>query len=178
MKDLQTMEHGAPHGAMNNNISDGSQYLTFQIENETYGVEILKVQEIRGWSEPTQIPNAPKFIRGVMNLRGAIVPILDLRRRFNMAETEFTQYTVVIVVNVQGRTIGMVVDAVSDVVELDDEQVKSAPDFGTSIDATFIHGLAEAEGRMVILLNIDAMLQSCELVRLDKMAAEHQEVAE
>lgn len=150
----------------------GSQYLTFRLDKETYGVEILKVQEIRGWSEPTQIPNAPEFIRGVMNLRGAIVPILDLRSRFHMDETKFTQHTVVIVVNVQNRTVGMIVDGVSDVVDLDEDSVKAAPDFGTSIDASFIHGLSDVDGTMVILLNVDAMLESCELIQIDKISGE------
>ena len=155
--------------------AEGTQYLTFCLRDEIYGVEILKVQEIRGWTKPTQIPNAPEFIRGVMNLRGAIVPILDLRQRFSMDETEVTKQTVVIVVNVQGRTIGMVVDSVSDVVDLQDNDIKDSPDFGTSIDASFIHGLAKAEENMVILLDIDRMLQSCELVGIDKISGESDE---
>ncbi len=157
------------------NTTKGNQYLTFNLNDETYAVEILKVQEIRGWSEPTQIPNAPNFIRGVMNLRGAIVPILDLHYRFNMNETEFTKNTVIIVVNVQDRTIGMVVDNVADVIDLNIESVKKSPDFGTSIDSSFIHGLSEVNNEMVIILNIDAMLQSCELVEIDSIA--NQEVS-
>ena len=148
---------------------NGNQFLTFTLQEETYGVDILKVQEIRGWSEPTPIPNAPEFIRGVMNLRGEIVPILDMRRRFQMDETSFTKYTVIVVVNVRERTIGMTVDAVSDVMDITVEDMKDAPDFGTSIDASFIRGLAASEEKMVILLDIDAMLQSCELVDLDKI---------
>tara|TARA_B100000609_G_scaffold181133_1_gene162048 strand:+ start:124 stop:699 length:576 start_codon:yes stop_codon:yes gene_type:complete len=156
---------------LNNSTAEGEQqFLTFSLGDESYGVDILKVQEIRGWNTPTPIPNAPKFVRGVVNLRGAIVPILDLRRRFDMEEIEFTQYTVVIVVNVKGRTIGMIVDAVSDVVNLSTDDMRPAPDFGASIDASFIQGLAPNDDRMVILLNIDAMLQSCELVELDKLA--------
>ncbi|MDD9912734.1 MAG: chemotaxis protein CheW [Alphaproteobacteria bacterium] len=150
-------------------VINGNQFLTFTLQEETYGVDILKVQEIRGWSEPTPIPNAPEFIRGVMNLRGEIVPILDMRRRFQMDETSFTKYTVIVVVNVRERTIGMTVDAVSDVMDITVEDMKDAPDFGTSIDASFIRGLAASEEKMVILLDIDAMLQSCELVDLDKI---------
>lgn len=155
------------------NLASGiEQFLTFMLGEELYGVDILKVQEIRGWSEPTQIPNAPEFIRGVMNLRGAIVPILDLRRRFGMDETEFTKYTVVIVVNVQDRTIGMIVDAVSDVVDLNTTDIRPSPDFGASIDASFIRGLSPQEEQMVIVLNVDAMLQACDLVALDQLQDE------
>jgi purine-binding chemotaxis protein CheW len=154
---------------MGSTIGEG-QFLTFELNNELYGVDILKVQEIRGWTEVTNIPNAPEFIRGVVNLRGAIVPILDMRRRFKMDELVFTHQTVVIVVNVSDRTIGMVVDAVSDVVNIPIEELRPAPDFGTGIDASFLQGLAPIdEQTMVILLNIDEMLQACELVQLDEM---------
>lgn len=154
---------------ISSSIGEG-QFLTFELNNEVYGVDILKVQEIRGWSDVTSIPNAPRFIRGVVNLRGAIVPILDMRRRFNMDELVFTHQTVVIVVNVSDRTIGMVVDAVSDVVNIPLEELRPAPDFGTGIDASFLQGLAPInEETMAIILNIDEMLQGCELVQLDKM---------
>ncbi len=154
---------------MNTSIGEG-QFLTFELNNEMYGVDILKVQEIRGWTEVTNIPNAPHFIRGVVNLRGAIVPILDMRRRFNMDELVFTHQTVVIVVNVSDRTIGMVVDGVSDVVNIPMEDLRPAPDFGTGIDASFLQGLAPInEENMAIILNIDEMLQACELVQLDKL---------
>ncbi|MEC9291402.1 MAG: chemotaxis protein CheW [Pseudomonadota bacterium] len=154
---------------MNSSIGEG-QFLTFELNNEMYGVDILKVQEIRGWTEVTNIPNAPHFIRGVVNLRGAIVPILDMRRRFNMDELVFTHQTVVIVVNVSDRTIGMVVDGVSDVVNIPMEELRPAPDFGTGIDASFLQGLAPIdEENMAIILNIDEMLQACELVQLDKL---------
>lgn len=154
---------------MNSSIGEG-QFLTFELNNEMYGVDILKVQEIRGWTEVTNIPNAPHFIRGVVNLRGAIVPILDMRRRFNMDELVFTHQTVVIVVNVSDRTIGMVVDGVSDVVNIPMEDLRPAPDFGTGIDASFLQGLAPIdEENMAIILNIDEMLQACELVQLDKL---------
>ena len=148
---------------------DENQYLTFILGKETYGLDILKVQEIRGWTQVTQIPNAPNYIRGVINLRGEIVPILDLRRRFEMDELEFTATTVVIVVNVQDRTIGMVVDGVSDVINMPEGELKASPDFGTAIDASFVQGLAALEQKMVIILAIDKMLQSCELVKIDSL---------
>lgn len=151
---------------------DGNQFLTFHLADELYGLDILKVQEIRGWAEPTTIPHAPHFIRGVMNLRGSIVPILDLRRRFNMEEIAFTKQTVVVVVNVQDRTIGMVVDGVSDVVSLADNDLREAPNFGTSIDASFIQNLAQQDEKMIILLNVDKMLEACELIQLDELTNE------
>ena len=147
--------------------TDENQILTFELGGELYGVDILKVQEIRGWNEPTQIPNAPDFIRGVVNLRGEIVPILDMRRRFNLEETEFTMYTVVIVLNVHNRTVGIVVDAVSDVVDVEAGGLRPAPDFGTSIDSSFVQGLYPIEESMAILLNIDKLLASSELLQLD-----------
>jgi purine-binding chemotaxis protein CheW len=159
--------------AINNAIAkaEQDQYLTFKMAEETYGIDILKIQEIRGWQDITQLPNAPEYIRGVMNLRGVIVPILDLRRRFQMEELEFTSETVVIVVNVMGRTIGLVVDCVCDVVDVTLEDMRSAPDFGSAIDASFIHGLSPMDGEnMMIVLNVDYLLGSCELVKLDKLS--------
>lgn len=149
--------------------SEQLQFLTFILAEEIYGVDILKVQEIRGWQDVTTIPNAPPHVRGVMNLRGAIVPILDLRRRFEMPEVELTPNTVVVVVNVLDRTIGMVVDAVSDVVDMPQEDLRDAPDFGSNIDASFVQGLAPVDDTMVIILNVDDMLKSSDLVSLDKI---------
>ncbi len=146
-----------------------NQYLTFQLGDEIYGIEILKVQEIKGWEGATPLPNRPEYIRGIMNLRGAIVPILDLRRRFSMPEVAFTPYTVVVVVHVRGRTIGMIVDSVSDVVNFQAEDVRSAPDFGSSIDTAFIQGLIPLEDEMIILLNIDEMLKNSELLQIDSL---------
>lgn len=151
------------------------QYLTFDVANELYGVEILKVQEIRGWSAVTQMPNAPDFIRGVMNLRGSVVPIMDIRRRFNMPEIDFTPQTVVIVVNVQNRTIGMIVDKVSDVVDIEQSDVREAPDFGSAIDSSFLEGLSPHGEDMVILLNVDEMMKGSDLIKVDDII-QNQEV--
>lgn len=148
------------------------QYLTFKVADEVYGVDILKVQEIRGWSQATQMPNAPEFIRGVMNLRGSVVPILDIRRRFEMPEVEFTPQTVIIVVNVQKRTIGMIVDSVSDVADISVDEMRDAPDFGASIDSSFIEGLSPQGDEMVILLDADKMMQGSDLVKLDDLIEE------
>lgn len=144
-----------------------SQYLTFSLANEEYGVDILRVQEIKGWTPVTQIPNAPSFLKGVLNLRGTIVPIVDLRMRFNLKEIEYTPTTVVIVLSLltegRERTFGIVVDAVSDVLNIATADIRPKPDFGTVVDADFINGLATVDEQMVMLLDIDRLLRADEL---------------
>ncbi len=141
-----------------------SQYLTFMLGGEEYGINILSVQEIKGWAPSTPIPNLPEHILGVMNLRGTLVPILDIRIRFEFEEVEYGAMTVVIVVKVKGaereRTVGIVVDAVSEVYNVKPEAVESAPDMGNSINTEFIRGLASVGSKMVILLDIDELLDS------------------
>jgi purine-binding chemotaxis protein CheW len=138
------------------------QYLTFALGKEEYGVSILRVQGIQGWDRVTAIPNTPDFILGVINLRGAIVPIVDLRRRFGMPAAEFGPTTVVIVVKVarqrQERTLGLVVDAVSEVCNVGPEDCKPAPDFGGGVENNFVQGLVTVDERMVILLDIDKLV--------------------
>jgi purine-binding chemotaxis protein CheW len=142
--------------------SDAEQFLTFVLGGEEYGVTILQVQGIQGWDRVTPIPNTPEYILGVINLRGAIVPIVDLRRRFGMPAAEFGPTTVVIVVRVASggkeRTLGLVVDAVSEVCNVSAEARKPAPDFGSGIKTDFVKGLATVENRMVILLDIDRLV--------------------
>jgi purine-binding chemotaxis protein CheW len=138
--------------------SDGSQFLTFTLGTEEYGVEILKVQEIKGYSAITPIPNTPAYVKGVMNLRGAIIPIVDLRAKLAMAEAAYNQFTVIIVVRVGAKTVGVVVDAVSDVLNIPVKDVQPTPDFGAQVDARFISGLAKTGDRLVILLDIDKVL--------------------
>lgn len=169
---VEDSQNPAIEQALQNGSAEANQFLTFILAEETYGLDILKVQEIRGWSQVTQIPNAPTYIRGVINLRGEIVPILDVRRRFSMDEIEFTQTTVVIVVNVQERTIGMVVDGVSDVIDLPEEELRPAPEFGSAIDSSFVSGLASIEEKMVIILNVDEMLKGCDLLKIDQLTQE------
>ena len=144
-----------------------SQYLTFSLADEEYGVEILRVREIKGWVPVTQIPNAPAFLKGVLNLRGTIVPIVDLRMRFNMDAIEYTPTTVVIVLSLVSegseRTFGIVVDAVSDVLNIADGDIRPKPDFGTVVDADFISGLATVDEQMVMLLDIDRLLRPDEI---------------
>jgi purine-binding chemotaxis protein CheW len=142
--------------------SGAEQFLTFVLGGEEYGVTILQVQGIQGWDRVTPIPNTPEFILGVINLRGAIVPIVDLRRRFGMPAAEFGPTTVVIVVRVarerNERTLGLVVDAVSEVCNVKADDCKPAPDFGSGIKTDFVKGLATVENRMVILLDIDRLV--------------------
>ncbi len=144
--------------------SGADQYLTFILADEEYGVDILRVQEIKGWNGATPIPNTPDHIMGVINLRGTIVPIIDLRRRFGMESVEFGPMTVVIVLRVQGeereRTMGIVVDAVSEVYNVKPDEMKPPPDLGDAIETQFIQGMATVDEKMVILLNIDRLL-SC-----------------
>lgn len=136
-----------------------SQYLTFMLGAEEYGVEILGVQEIKGWDKCTEIPNTPDHVLGVINLRGSVIPVVDLRRRFGMQPREFGKLTVVIVVRVEMRdgdkTMGFVVDAVSDVYNIDLAQIKPAPDLDSSVENRFVKGLATVDEKMIILLDLD-----------------------
>jgi len=154
---------------------DADQFLTFMMSEEEYGVDILRVQEIRGWDTVTPIPNTPSYIKGVINLRGTIVPIIDLRERFGMETVEYGQTTVVIVLKVinedSERIMGIVVDAVSDVYNIKNEDMKPAPDFGSAISVEFVRGLATIEEKMLILLDIDTMLNAHEIKQIDKAKA-------
>ncbi len=158
---------------INREMAKGNQYLTFSLAGEQYGVDILKVQEIRGWAPVTRMPNTPSFVRGVMNLRGAIVPVLDLRLRFDLESMEYTKITVVIVVTVQAatgsRVIGMVVDGVSDVLNLDVAEIQPPPDFGSAVHTEFVNGLVTTEEGMVMLLDVDRLLSVEEMFALEAM---------
>ncbi len=134
------------------------EYLTFRLDAEEYGIDILKVQEIRSFERPTRIANAPSFIKGVVNLRGIIVPIVDLRLKFNCAKAEYNTFTVVIVLNLGNRVVGIVVDSVSDVMELPADSVKSAPDMDSVINSEAVLGLASLGERMLILLDIEKLM--------------------
>lgn len=146
------------------------QYLTFVMDNEEYGVEILSVQEIRGWEKPTKIPNTPKYLKGVINLRGTIVPIVDLRVRFHLNEVEYTQVTVVIVLKLNdenaSRTVGIVVDAVSDVYSIAVNDIRESPDITNTENSQFIKGLAQVDEKMVIILKLTGLLDDTELAEI------------
>ena len=140
------------------------EFLTFRLGEEEYGIDILKVQEIRSYEAPTRIANSPAFIKGVVNLRGVIVPIVDLRIKLNCESAPYTDLTVVIVLNVKGRVVGAVVDSVSDVLQLSQDAIKPAPDLSSSVDSSFITGIGCVkngdEQRMLILMDIEALMSS------------------
>ena len=140
------------------------EYLTFTLGDEHYGVDILKVQEIRGYDAVTRLPDAPEYIKGVINLRGTIVPVIDLRLKLRLAEARYDSFTVMIVLNVENRVVGIVVDSVSDVVPLLAEQVRATPEFGAAVDTRFIAGIGTLDERMLILLDIETLLDSADLV--------------
>jgi len=155
--------------------SDADQYLTFILGSEEYGVDILRVQEIKGWDSVTPIPNTPEYIKGVINLRGTIVPIVDLRQRFNMPEIEYGPITVVIVLKIEcadrDRIMGIVVDGVSDVYDVPPEEMKAAPDFGNVVDTEFVRGLATVDEKMIIILDIDHLMSGNEMKETDNISA-------
>lgn len=144
-------------------VADSGQYLTLRLGDEEYAIDILRVQEIRSYEVPTKMVNSPSFIKGVINLRGVIVPIVDLRMKLNISKAEYNEFTVVIILNLRGTVIGAVVDAVADVVTLSSDIIKSAPQFESGIDARFIVGLANVGERMLIVMNMDALMSSAEL---------------
>jgi purine-binding chemotaxis protein CheW len=138
--------------------TDGSQFLTFRLGDEVYGVDILRVQEIKGYTAVTKIPNQPGYIKGVMNLRGTIVPIVELRTKVGMETIDYTAHTVIVVVVVQGRIMGFVVDSVSDVLNIGKKDIQAPPQFGTKVDVSFLQGIAQCGDSLVALLNIDQLL--------------------
>ena len=152
-----------------------NEFLTFKLGGEEYGIDIPKVQEIRGYEAVTRIANAPSFIKGVVNLRGVIVPIVDLRVKFGLGEARYDAFTVVIILNVAGRVVGAVVDSVSDVLELDEKQIKPAPEFNSLLDAGYITGLGTVESgegeRLLILVDIERLMSSPDMGLLERAAA-------
>ena len=158
----------ATSGLQASGSARGGEFLTFRLGAEEYGIDILRVQEIRSYEQPTRIANAPAFIKGVVNLRGVIVPIVDLRLKLGCATAEYNTFTVVVVLNVRGRVVGAVVDSVSDVLELSREQIKPSPELNSSVDANFITGIGtvkngqgESESeRMLILMDIEGLMGS------------------
>ena len=139
------------------------EFLTFRLGPESYGIEILKVQEIRGYEKVTPIPSAPAYLKGVVNLRGHIVPVIDLRMKFGMAEPRYDSFTVVVILRLAQRVIGVVVDGVSDTLPLLQSDIKAAPALGALVDASYLGGLATRDGRMILLLDIERFLSSAEL---------------
>jgi len=158
----QTQPAGTPAG-LNAYASDVDQYLTFSLGQEEYGIEILKVQEIKGYSAITPIPNTPPHVKGVMNLRGTVVPVVDLRSKFAMETVEYSKFTVIIVVTIGTKIAGLVVDAVSDVLNIPASDIRPAPDFGSRTDTRFITGMANSGDKLAVLLDVDRLLGDEEL---------------
>ncbi len=154
----RAVAHKAPNG----------EYLTFRLGAEEYGIDILRVQEIRSYEPPTRIANAPAFLKGVVNLRGVIVPIVDLRLKLGCDTAEYNHFTVVIVLNVRGRVVGAVVDSVSDVLELAGETIRPAPAMNSTIDTGFITGIGSVADRMLILMDIEGLMSSSDMGLMDQ----------
>ncbi len=149
----------------------GGEFLTFVLGPEEYGIDILKVQEIRGYDAVTTIANTPSFIKGVINLRGIIVPIVDMRIKFKLEKVTYDELTVVIILSLANRVVGMVVDGVSDVITLTTEQIKPTPQFGATLDIQYLMGLGTVDERMLILVDIEKLMSSNEMELFDKIAA-------
>ena len=152
---MEKMGHSTANGAR--------EYLTFRLDQEEYGIDILKVQEIRGYEPPTRIANAPAFIKGVVNLRGTIVPIVDMRLKFHCAQAQYDSFTVVIILSLLERVVGIVVDSVSDVLELAPDSIKPAPQIESAIDSACILGLGSVADRMLIMLDIEKLMAGTDM---------------
>ena len=167
---MQPTHAATPSGSRNRKAAeiDASEFLTFRLGVESYGIEILKVQEIRGYEIPTAIANAPDFIKGVINLRGVIVPILDLRIKFQLAQANYDEFTVAIILNVAGRVVGVVVDSVSDVLTLATDSIRATPEFASAaFDTKYITGLATVDERMLILLDLEKLMTGADMALVD-----------
>ncbi|ADO09914.1 MULTISPECIES: chemotaxis protein CheW [Pantoea] len=147
----------------------GQEFLVFTLGDEEYGIDILKVQEIRGYDQVTRIANTPEFIRGVTNLRGVIVPIIDLRVKFAQPDVEYNDNTVVIVLNLENRVVGIVVDGVSDVLSLTQDQIRPSPEFAVTMSTEYLTGLGALGDRMLILVDIEKLLSSDEMALVDNL---------
>jgi len=147
-----------------NQMPDAQQFLTFLLDDQEYGLEIFKIREIRGYAPVTPIPNVPPHVRGVMNLRGTVLPVVDLRMKFHLPLVEYNKYTVIVIATVGEKTVGLLVDAVSDVLMIGSDAIRDAPDFGTSVDTRFINGVFQSREHLTIALNLEELLSECELV--------------
>lgn len=149
--------------------AESSKFLTFQLQDEEYGLEILKVWEILGLLEITSVPQTPDYVRGVVNLRGQVIPVVDLRLKFGMDEVEYSKRTCIIVVDVKGVMMGIVVDTVSEVMEINSDSIEETPSFGTKLSTDYILGMGKVNGGVKILLDIDKVLTTDEMKKLSKM---------
>jgi purine-binding chemotaxis protein CheW len=164
---MMVHEQSATGKGASENGGHAQEYLLYTLGPEEYAIDILKVQEIRGYEAPTTIANAPDFLKGVINLRGTIVPIVDLRIKFNVGTADYTPFTVVIILNIGSRVVGIVVDCVSDVTLLRQEQIRPAPDFAATVDTKYINGLCTLDERMLIVVDIERLMLSQEMALVD-----------
>jgi purine-binding chemotaxis protein CheW len=164
---VQANEHATEHRA---GVHGAHEFLTFTLGGEEYGIDILKVQEIRGYEAVTAIANVPEFIKGVLNLRGVIVPIIDLRLKFKLGRADYNEFTVVIILNLCDRVVGVVVDSVSDVITLPPEQVRPAPEFAAMLNTSYIMGLGTLDQRMLILMDIEKLMSGADMALVDSSA--------
>lgn len=161
---IPTASNAGPAGAAGTGEANRvREFLAFKLGNEEYGIDILRVQEIRSYEEPTRLANVPDFIKGVVNLRGVIVPIVDMRLKFRLDEAKYDHFTVVIVLNIRSRIVGMVVDAVSDVITLTPEQLRPVPEFAASVDADHLLAIGAIDDRMLILVDIEKLMTSADM---------------
>ena len=155
--------HGSAPAALAHAATALREFLAFKLGPEEYGIDILRVQEIRSYEEPTRIANAPAFIKGVVNLRGVIVPIVDMRIKFNLEPVNYDSFTVVIVLNIANRVVGMVVDSVSDVITLTPDQLRAVPQFSSAIEADHLLAIGSVGERMLILVDIEKLIASADM---------------
>jgi purine-binding chemotaxis protein CheW len=146
-----------------NKAQEAQQYLTFLLEDQEYGLEIFKIREIRGYSPITPIPNVPPHIRGVMNLRGTVLPVIDLRMKFHLPPVDYNKFTVIVIATVADKTVGLLVDAVSDVLTVEQGAMREAPDFGTAVDNRFINGVFQSKERLAVALNLETLLSESDI---------------
>ena len=163
--------HTKTGSSMTSSAPKALEFLSFTLGQEEYGIDIQKVQELRGYDAVTRIANAPEHIKGVVNLRGIIVPIIDMRIKFNLGTSTYDQFTVVIILNIGGRVMGMVVDSVSDVITLKPEQIRPAPSMGSVLDTEYLMGLGTLDERMLILIDLDRLMSSDEMGLIEKTLA-------
>ncbi|MBP7901789.1 MAG: chemotaxis protein CheW [Spirochaetes bacterium] len=149
-------------------LGEENQFVTFMIGSETYGVEVLKVKEILGMTEITHVPNSLSFMRGVINLRGAVVPVVDMRLKFQLQEKDYDTFTVIIIVEVRERLIGMIVDTVSDVASIPVSTIQNTPHFTSKIETDFIKGIGQIESLLVIILDVDKILNHEEFKKIEE----------
>jgi purine-binding chemotaxis protein CheW len=150
---------------------ESQQFLTFLLDDQEYGLEIFKIREIRGYAPITPIPNVPSHVRGVMNLRGTVLPVVDLRMKFRLPAVEYNKFTVIVIATVGDKTVGLLVDAVSDVLMVENDSIREAPDFGSAVDTRFINGVFQSRERLTVALNLEELLTESDLVVPEPVAA-------